>query len=273
MRNRVQLSCINLGVAIGFVFFVTSAGAQNKAAEYIAVGDSALAEFHGMDALKAYQSALKLDSNNVPLLLKTITLIKDLFESKDLVYQVGKTYGEIAKSYVDRLNSLDSISGDAFIIRAQYVDIDHMSVHSHDPKKVTDRYRIIKACVDAVSESADCAGMLAKWYLEEVNTSQELRIITVNKQLKDSVITLSDSIILMQISWDSAMKYLELSHKLAPDNMGYAFLLGQVNFSRGDTAKAKEMLLKVDSMPVRHFRDPQYKRNLANYKARLRIKN
>ncbi len=273
MRKRVQLSCINLGVAIGLVFFATTAGAQTKAADYIAVGDSALAEFHGMDALKAYQSALELDSNNVPLLLKTITLIKDLFESKDLVYQVGKDYGSIAKSYINRLNNVDSSSKETRIARAQYIDIDHMSVHSHDPKKVTDRYRTIKACVDAVLESADCAGMLAKWYLEEVNTIQELRIITVNKHLKDSVITSADSVIFMQISWDSAMKYLELSHKLAPDNMGYAFLLGQVSFSRGDTAKAKEMLLKVDSMPVRHFRDPQYKRNLANYKARLRIKN
>ncbi len=269
----MQLRSINLGIAIGLVFFVTTAGAQNKASDYIAVGDSALAEFHGMDALKAYQSALELDFNNVPLLLKTITLIKDLFESKDLVYRVGKTYGEIAKSYVDRLNRLDSTSKDALIARAQYVDIDHMSVHSHDPKKVTDRYRIIKACVDAVPESAECAGMLAGWYLEEVGMHPEIRIRAVNKHIKEGYATPADSIILMQISWDSTMKYLELSHKLAPDNMGYAFLLGQVSFSRGDTAKAKEMLLKVDSMPVRHFRDPQYKRNLANYKARLRIKN
>ena len=109
--------------------------------------------------------------------------------------------------------------------------------------------------------------------MEQAHESPELRIRAVNKYLKDGVINPSDSTILVQISWDSTMKYLELAHRLAPDHMGHAFFLAEIYFARGDTAKEKDLFKKVDTMPVRHFRDPQYKRSLANYKARLRIKN
>lgn len=269
MRHRNLIAVVV--VALFVVASVTSA--QNKAADYIAVGDSALAELHGMDALKAYQSALELDSNNVPLLLKTITLIKDLFDSRDIVSRAAKAYGDFAESYVNRLIKLNSPSKEVSIARAQYVEIDHMSVHSHDPRKVTNRYRVIKACVDAVPESADCAGMLGKWYLEEVSIHPDIRIRSVNQYIKDGDATSADSVILMQISWDSTMKYLELAHKLAPDHMGHAFFLAEIYFARGDTAQATDLFKKVDAMPVRHFRDPQYKRSLANYKARLKIKN
>lgn len=264
---------IILVTAAGLVLTVSVAKSQGSFTDYVAAGDSALAEMRGMDALKAYQSALEIDSNNVLLLQKTVSLIKELFESRDIVYRVGKNYGTIAESYIDRLNKLDSNSKETHIARAKYVEIDHMSIHSHDPKDVTNRYTVIKACVDAVPESADCTGMLARWYLEEIGTDTSIRLIQVSRYVRDGHATSADSVILMQVSWDSTMKYLELSHKLAPDHMGYAFLLGEVYFSRGDTARALEMFKKVDAMPVKHFRDPQHKRSLANYKARLKIKN
>lgn len=274
MRKREKKSIIL--ILLGLILSVSVAKAQNDFndfSDYVADGDSALAEFRGMDALKAYQSALELDSGNIILLQKTLALIESLFKSKDIVYSVGRDYGKVAQSYIDRLNTLDSNSKETILARAQYVEIKHMSVHSHDPKDVTNRYSVIRSCMDAIPENAECTAMLGGWYLEQAHESPERRIRVINEYLKNGIISPSDSVILMQISWDSTIKYLELSHKLAPDHMGYAFLLGEVYFSRGDTSQAKDLFKKVDAMPARHFRDPQYKRSLANYKARLKIKN
>lgn len=262
-----------LTIILGLVLSVSIASAQHTASEYVAVGDSALAQLNGMDALKAYQSALELDSNNVTLLQKTISLIKDLLESKDIVYGVGRSYGEIAETYLNRLIKIDSSDKGTLLARAQVAEIDYIGVHSHDPKKVTKRYAAIRSCLAGVSESAECSGMLGRWYLEQTHGNTELRIRSINRLLEDTTITPADSSVLVQISWDSTMKYLELAHKLAPDHMGHAFFLAEIYFARGDTAQATDLFKKVDAMPIRHFRDPQYKRSLANYKARLKIKN
>lgn len=245
--------------AVLVLFAVSPAHAQKTASHYIAIGDSASAQQKGLDALKAYRSALAIDSTNIDLIRKFIFLTFSVVEGRASFTSPSQLY-DTAQFFADKLYLLDSTSAETHFALAQMEILHTRVIHSHD--QIMDGFGVynkIRKCLSADARHPGCSTLMGSWYVEVLRQGAEGRLEYGLNQLKEED-RLKVADIYLAVSWDSAIKYLEHSVKLEPNRAVHHYQLASAYLLKADTSKAVSAYEKVLSAPSQDFNDDHYKR-------------
>lgn len=245
--------------AVLFLLTVNTAYAQKTASDYIAIGDSASAQQKGPDALKAYRSALEIDSTNADLIRKFIFLTFAVIEGRASFASPSQLY-DTAQMFAERLYQLDSTSAETHFALTQMEILHTRVIHSHDQlMDGFEVYKKIRKCLAIDANHPGCSTLMGSWYVEVLREGADGRLEYGLNRLKDEdKIKVSD--IYLAVSWDSAMKYLEHSVKLEPNRAVHLYQLATAYLLKSDTSKAVSAYEKVLSAPSQDFNDEHYKR-------------
>ena len=264
-----------LKIAFFTVLFLTRPSAalsQKTAADFVAVGDSAVLQQNGVEALTAYMTALKIDSINIDLMRKLISLTFSVVEGRSSFISSHQLY-DTAQMIADRLYAIDSITAGTHFAMAQ-IEILHTRIaHSHNPlMDGIGVYDKIGKCLSIDDNHSGCSTLMGGWYMEVLKQGAGNRLEHAINLLKKEN-RLREAAIYAAVSWDSSIKYLEHSVSTDPNRRVHLYNLAMARFMSGDTSNAIKTFEKVIAAPDKDFNDEHYKRRSQSYLSILTRRN
>ncbi len=245
-------------LAVSLTLATVAGGASAQTAkDEIAKGDKATLNRNGVEALTAYEKAIRLDTSNIDAAYKIVSTAVALseFGIKEIpqaeLVSVANKYASIAKKH--RPNDVEThyLTGQA-LGRAALVG-GQMAKLKNSPMIYTEA----STCLAEQPKHAGCAHIMANWHAEVMRLSKFES--SMAKKLMDKAYLIDSA------SWENAIKYMQQAIKNDPDRSVHYFSLGRIYFDKGDKVKAKETFAKIQGQKLRDFNDEEYKKRAKEY--------
>jgi tetratricopeptide (TPR) repeat protein len=232
-----------------------------SAAEHIALGDREHAARNAAGALKQYEAALAVDSNNVDALIKAAYDAVDLGEFNPNAEQRTTLYRS-AEQYARRAVAANPANAEAHFQLAVALGRNALTMGARDRVKFAAEVR--EQALDALRLDPKHSGALhvmGVWNAEVMRLNGFTRLVA-KKLLGGAVFS--------EANWDNAQSYLERAVALDPNRITHRLDLAAVYADRDQKAKAIEQYEWIASAPVVDFNDPNYKADAARRLKALR---
>jgi len=230
-----------------------SASAQSVSAS-IAAGDRAYATRDAAGALAKFQTALKVDSNNVQALWKASAVSVALGEFASTDKQT--MYYEQAERYGRRAVALDSTSADTHFALAQALGRIALTV---DPmarvKYAKEIYAEATTCLKLNPKHAECMHALGEW---------NAQVMRIDEFSRNMAINMLGAKVLENASWKNAEHYMEGAVALQPTRTIHHLDLGRIYADMQEKTKAQAQLVAAEKAPLLDYNDPNYKKVAAD---------
>jgi tetratricopeptide (TPR) repeat protein len=237
------------------------AGAQQTAAEHIALGDRAYAERQASAALDQYHLALSLEPKNYEALCKASRTEIDIAEG----YEAGATHDALqarAQREAEAAIAVNPRRADGHFALARALGRKALSLGTMDRIRYAKMIRL--EALEALKYDSLDSGAL------HVMGSWNAEIMRVNGLERAFAKRFLGAEVFAQASWDEAQRYLEKAVKLDPERLVHHLDLGSVYADRGNRAKAREQFEFILNAPVREYNDPAYKKKAADRLKKLK---
>jgi tetratricopeptide (TPR) repeat protein len=263
-RPRFRLH--RLAAAAAALFVAAPAAGQDstsyRAAEHLALGDSAHAAFQSEAALRQYEAAIAADSSNATAWAKASRSAVDLGEGVTDEKRRRELF-RLGERYARRAVQLDSASAENQFHLARALGRSALSVGVRDRVKyaVEVRDRALKALAIA-PDHPGALHVLGMWNAE---------VMRLNGFEKFFARNFLGGGVLGKASWDEAVRNLERAVAVDSQRLVHRVDLAEIYAQIGQKEKAREQYgFVVNATEQTDVNDPLYKRQAEAALARLR---
>jgi tetratricopeptide (TPR) repeat protein len=241
---RMVVSLAALFVAAAPVY------AQETAKEFIALGDKETEARNGQAALKAYEEAIRLDSNNIDALLKATTVSVALAEFEKSSQEQGKLIFN-AEQHARRAFELDSNNAMAHFAMAQALGRAALvGGQMAQLKYSTTIFNHAQSCLKIDPKNEGCAHVLGNWYAE---------VMRLNGFQRKMAAMMTKSPHIDSATWEKAISYMEMAIKENPKRAVHHFVLAKIYLDAKEVEKARAEYQATIDAPLMDFNDEKYK--------------
>jgi len=263
MRRRVVLPVLAAGLAVA----PAALGAQDVAV-LLAAGDSAYDTYRPVEAVRAFEAVLAIDSlryeANWKAARSMVDIAKQITGGADSLKRRRDSIYTRARAYAERALRIDSTDASAHFARALVLG------QQSRTRGGKERVRFAKIIFDeatraiALDSTHDGAHhILGAWHAEVK------RLSGISKFFAK---TLFGGGFLDQGSWEAAITHLERAVALRPGYGFHRLELAEVLVDRKRYREARELLATIPSLPQSDVMDAQYQRDAAALAERIRDK-
>ena len=251
-------------LVIALAAIIVSAGRTahgQSAAEHIALGDREHAARNAAGALKQYEAALAVDSNNADALVKAAYDAVDLGEFNPNAEQRTALYRS-AEQYARHAVAANPASPEAHFQLAVALGRTALTMGARDRVKFAAEVRA--QALEALRLDPKHSGALhvmGVWNAEVMRLNGFTRLVA-KKLLGGQIFS--------EANWDNAQSYLERAVALDPDRITHRLDLAAVYVDRDQKSKAVEQYEWIANAPVVDYNDPNYKADAARRLKALR---
>jgi len=251
-------------LVIALAAIIVSAGRTahgQSAAEHIALGDREHAARNAAGALKQYEAALAVDSNNADALIKAAYDAVDLGEFNPNAEQRSALYRS-AEQYARRAVAANPTNPEAHFQLAVALGRTALTMGPRDRVKFAAEVR--EQALEALRLDPKHSGALhvmGVWNAEVMRLNGFTRLVA-KKLLGGQIFS--------EANWDNAQSYLERAVALDPNRITHRLDLAAVYADRDQKAKAVEQYEWIAGAPIVDFNDPSYKAEAARRLKALR---
>ena len=251
-------------LVIALAAIIVSAGRTahgQSAAEHIALGDREHAARNAAGALKQYEAALAVDSNNADALVKAAYDAVDLGEFNPNAEQRTALYRS-AEQYARRAVAANPGNPEAHFQLAVALGRSALTMGARDRVKFAAEVRA--QALEALRLDPKHSGALhvmGVWNAEVMRLNGFTRLVA-KKLLGGQIFS--------EANWDNAQSYLERAVALDPDRITHRLDLAAVYVDRDQKSKAVEQYEWITNAPVVDYNDPNYKADAARRLKALR---
>ena len=263
MRRRVMLPVLVAGLACAPV----ALDAQDVAG-LLAAGDSAYDAYRPVEAVRAFEAALAIDSlrydANWKAARSMVDIAKQIVGKADSLKRQRDSIYTRARGYVDRALRVDSTDAEAHFARALVLG------QQSRTRGGKDRVRFARIIFDeatraiALDSTHDGAHhILGAWHAEVKRLSGIQKFFAK---------TLFGGGFLDRGNWEAAIAHLERAVALRPGYVFHRLELAEVLVDRKRYSEARDLLATIPSLPQSDVMDAQYQRDAAALAERIRDK-
>lgn len=263
MRRRAALAVLATGLAL------CPAGlrAQDVAA-LLAAGDSAYDAYLPVDAVRAFEAALALDSlryeANWKAARSMVDIAKQIVGKADSLKRRRDSIYEQARAYSERALRIDSTDAEGHFVRA--LVLGQMSRTRGGKDRVRFARIIFDEAMRAIALDSTHDGahhILGAWHAEVKRLSGIQKFFAK---------TLFGGGFLDRGSWESAITHLQQAIALRPGYVFHRLELAEVLVDRKRYSEARDVLATIPPLPQSDVMDAQYQRDAAALAERIRDK-
>jgi tetratricopeptide (TPR) repeat protein len=234
----------------------------------LAAGDSAYDAYRPVEAVRAFEAVLALDSTRYDANWKAarsmVDIAKQIAGSADSLKRRRDSLYAVARSYAERALRIDSTDAEGHFARALVLG------QLSRTRGGKERVRFAKIIFDessravALDSTHDGAHhILGAWHAEVKRLSGIQKFFAK---------TLFGGGFLDRGSWDEAIAHLQRAVALRPDHVFHRLELAEVLVDRKRYSEARELLASIPPLPQSDVMDAQYQRDAARLAERIRDK-